>query len=993
MRLPEKPNTLDGLDLMKRLKAYAMGEASWHANRRVLGGHERSVCDMLYASLSSFVTNCLHPLMDRITAREMQSFTMHDRNHGLKVAHLMWHISREERQESLTPAEIALLITSAHIHDLGMGLSQDERNVRLAPSSDLWDKIDPDSAYSKALSRLSEIAGSGSAADVEIKEALYQVNQAQEALLCIDCRDRHATRERYAEILEALSNLHKIDPTKIIDLETALSFDGDSFKEKLIEICVSHNEDAHVLVDPDPRNIDQARFPTRYPVGCCSADVRLVASSLRLADILDFDRERTPAILFHYLLPQSGDPSENVSVREWSKHLAISNWEIGEEKITFRGRSATAFMHHVISEFSHSIEDEIRKTKSIYPDSDWPFHLRPNVEAVIEAVGYRYIPYRFTLDEQRIYELLMGRNIYDDRLAGIRELIQNAVDACRLRDALMLSYDRSVIPSVQGRIMVKYQEPNSSSLSKWLTVSDSGIGMDRYIIENFFLKVGQSYYSSGEFLRTRSLLRQQGLDFNPVAEFGIGVMAAFMLGDRMIVETAPWSLNRQDNQRRTLQIDGIGRLIEVRETENVGASRFYGTRVSVQLTSRIAPPPTWEEVKEYIQSVCRNLGFTIELKRFAEAEIDSVEIKPEGLEVQVPSHLSKTAFRIPVDDVEIGLRGQIVLYRAAEGKLREAEHAKDNPMAVAEENMGSWSRGRSGILLRGGFAVGHVPGLPEFILTPECDARIEVLRDIKKPRSLPLTNLARTRFNQSGEIAAAVFRIWLGALLDNLEEIETRPIGAPDIQETLLRRATWLERYTAFELYRLSRTSWMDQFKDSAKAVMRIEEWERGEGPSLWCGDQYSRRLDVAIRGVILPKITSVVVGGEGNYYAKPPKTGWEDTLKNWNDFITADMRWPKFADYMFPNEEVFFDIYSNNNFFNAKYESRLDGLSAGDIERLPGVLSTAMAARSYGRQIILSREDASLLTKLEQMAGDLKIVRFDEQASVSQLVRGKVVR
>jgi hypothetical protein len=98
--------------------------------------------------------------MDRVTAREMQGFTMHDRSHGMKVAHLMWHLLRPDRRSRLAPAEIALLVISAHFHDLGMGLSEQERNARLPPESDIWDRIDPRSAYSKALSGLKALAAS-----------------------------------------------------------------------------------------------------------------------------------------------------------------------------------------------------------------------------------------------------------------------------------------------------------------------------------------------------------------------------------------------------------------------------------------------------------------------------------------------------------------------------------------------------------------------------------------------------------------------------------------------------------------------------------------------------------------------------------------------------------------------------------------------------------------------------------------------------------------
>ena len=308
MNIPERPQAVHELDLLKRLEDYATGRGGWRDTPP--GSREQAACRALHTGVIAFVERCLQPLMNRVTAQEMRGFTMHDSSHGLKVAHLMWHILTPERRQLLTPAEIALMVVAAHFHDLGMGLSDQERSARLQPTSDLWDQIESTSPFLSVLSALTALAEDRQASESKKREALFQVQQAQEALLCMDSRDRHATRDRYAELFSELQILHSRDPIKVTDPNAALVFDGDSFRDKLIEICISHNEDAHVLLDPDPYNVEQDRFPREYPVGCCTADTRLVAAALRIADILDFDRERTPAILYHYLLPTSQDPFE-----------------------------------------------------------------------------------------------------------------------------------------------------------------------------------------------------------------------------------------------------------------------------------------------------------------------------------------------------------------------------------------------------------------------------------------------------------------------------------------------------------------------------------------------------------------------------------------------------------------------------------------------------------------------------------------------------------
>jgi len=768
--------------------------------------------------------------MDRITAREMQEFTMHDRGHGLKVAHLMWHIMKSDRRELLSPGDIALLVTSAHLHDLGMGLSQVEREVRLQPDSDLWDNVDPQSVYFKALENLTELARTN---QVLKGEAIYQIQQAQEALLCIDTRERHATPARYNEILLSLAAWHEIDPINIPNIDTTLGFDGDSYKEKLVEICVSHNQNAHSLIDRDPSNIDQWRFPIQYPLGCCLVNTRLVAAALRLADILDFDRERTPPVLYHYLLPRSADPSENISVREWSKHLSISNWEIDDYKIIFRGRSPNAVIHHSIVEFCHVIENEIAQTYSVFADEEWPFSIRAKVETMIEAIGYRYVPYRFSLDEERIYELLMGQSIYHNRLDALRELVQNAVDACKLRDAIMLSNDRSIVPSKDHRIVIRYDESKGPEKPAALSVIDTGIGMDQYVIENYFLKVGRSYYKSSDFLRIRSALRRQNLDFNPISEFGIGFMAVFMLGDRVEVETAPWFPARNDAQRRVLKIDGLGRLIELRESQNLSPSHLPGTRVSIRLGSgpNRLDPPTWREVEYYLRQVCRNLDYPILLQQMTSSGNVETQLLPEGLCVPVPQHLANAAFHIEVDNPIEGLKGEIVLFHAGEAGAAEAALAAETPIRPVEQHSYAHRTWReSGVLLRGGFNVGPVPGLPEFVLTPNADARIELTKDPQHPRSLPITDLARSRIVKPNALANSIFKIWCRTLLDSIKDIEARPVGAPDVLTDLFAQARWLEEYNAFEVYRLARTCWRSKFRNPGKAGIAIADWESARG-------------------------------------------------------------------------------------------------------------------------------------------------------------------
>lgn len=496
MQVPETPQSITELDLMERLDQYASGAASWLPDGGGVGDSARQACRTLHTNLTNLVNGVFAFVLDRVTAREMETFTMHDRVHGRKVAHLMWHILKGERRERLTPPEIGILIVAAHLHDLGMGLSPSERAARLGPESDLWERLEIQESVKAAIEALRKQIGDPDATDSVKRRAERELFQAEEALLTQDTRERHATKARYEEILGLLAAFHQKNPAKLPDIDAALSFDGESFREKLIDVCVSHNEDADALVANDVNNFGRPRFPAEFPVGCCNADLHTMAATLRLADILDFDRERTPAVLFHYLLPETLGGLENRSVLEWSKHLAISNWHIERDAVVFRGRSQSHIIHHAVVQFCSVISDEIKATHATFSplgEEYWPFILPSSVRADIHEEGYRYVPYKFELDDERVYSLLMGGAIYDNPLVAVRELVQNAVDACKLRDSLTRLYEGYEEPGKINRIFIRYEEPTPQCPQPRLIVRDTGTGMDAYTLERYFLQVGRSY--------------------------------------------------------------------------------------------------------------------------------------------------------------------------------------------------------------------------------------------------------------------------------------------------------------------------------------------------------------------------------------------------------------------------------------------------------------------------------------------------------------------
>ena len=120
-------------------------------------------------------------------------------------------------------------------------------------------------------------------------------------------------------------------------------------------------------------------------------------------------------------------------------------------------------------------------------------------------------PPSFTLDQERVLDLLTGDRFYSNPSAALREAILNAIDAVQRR--------RRTAPSIQPEIAVTFNRDDST-----LTVADNGVGMNRSAISALFTKIGASA-ATAEIAK------------DSVGEFGIGVISYFMAGDSFVLHT------------------------------------------------------------------------------------------------------------------------------------------------------------------------------------------------------------------------------------------------------------------------------------------------------------------------------------------------------------------------------------------------------------------------------------------------------------------------
>ncbi|MFJ8959608.1 hypothetical protein ACIRG5_09460 [Lentzea sp. NPDC102401] len=200
--------------------------------------------------------------------------------------------------------------------------------------------------------------------------------------------------------------------------------------------------------------------------------------------------------------------------------------------------------------------------------------------------------HQFRLASDRIQELLMGEQLYGTPELAIRELYQNALDACRYREA-RTTYLRKTGGKVQpwsGRI--DFRQGVDERGRPYLECVDNGIGMrDRELVQ-VFSRAGVRFSDLPEYVEEQADWAGHGIESYPNSRFGIGVLSYFMLADEITVTTCRLSRAGVPEQRLEVHIAGPGALFKVRD---LGKGDEAGTVVRLWLR-RTADPPRCTEL-------------------------------------------------------------------------------------------------------------------------------------------------------------------------------------------------------------------------------------------------------------------------------------------------------------------------------------------------------------------------------------------------------------
>ena len=195
-----------------------------------------------------------------------------------------------------------------------------------------------------------------------------------------------------------------------------------------------------------------------------------------------------------------------------------------------------------------------------------------------------YVPKRtgFSADPN-ILTLLVEPLYGKEPSVGVRELIQNAVDAVRELEAWNNKHGEPVAsigkPKTGYDVLVEFVEQKQGM---WLLrVKDNGIGMKSDTIQNYFLRAGASFRFSPEY--AKEFLNDNGQCIVPRAgRFGIGAFAIFLLGPTFKLWTRHVSADESSGFK--LEASTNSQLIEIQRALDLPV----GTTIELEISSEAA---------------------------------------------------------------------------------------------------------------------------------------------------------------------------------------------------------------------------------------------------------------------------------------------------------------------------------------------------------------------------------------------------------------------
>lgn len=500
---------------------------------------------------------------------QMRDYDTHDKEHSEKVLEIIEDILGQN-MEKLTVYELLLLYMSAYLHDSAMALPDWEYKVLKAVEGTeeyhdntleftICNDYKPKHTYSEALRIIEENKDKLFCYDTaknyvcakptedKMTESLAEFMQQYEEFRngyitdldkCKGSVSEYMDKSRWirSEFIRQTHHIRAVENVESLKGKIADAIGGfyaEKFIEDLAVICRCYGENLESVFQlPDARK--------DWLGG--TANIQFLAMMLRLGDVIHFDSKRAPRSLY-----AEKQITDAVSYKHWNAKFQELQYKVqntnGKVIICYQAYCEDPEMYYFIQDYMGWIDNEIDNYYVL--KNRWEMNQSSEngqycfkIEKVDRTdIGYdkdQFVPdndMKFVLNQSKILELLMGIQLYKDPFLCLREIYQNALDASKCMKAYNKKKGKTENLTIEFGIG---EEDLHGKKERYIYCLDHGTGMNAYIIKNYLLHIGNSYYRSKDFAKQNT---DWGYDVKPTSQFGIGLLSGYMLADKIGITT------------------------------------------------------------------------------------------------------------------------------------------------------------------------------------------------------------------------------------------------------------------------------------------------------------------------------------------------------------------------------------------------------------------------------------------------------------------------
>lgn len=507
-------------------------------------------------SLSAFVSTAISKIENHISSNQLVFFpeyTDHSIRHIELTLQTAFDLTTKAARELMTPVDAAALIVAVGLHDVGMFLTRDGFLSLIAKNSQwkgvtffdkrdwstLWDEF-----YSEATRfddrKLKQLFGA-EYRPVQPLPPLSSPWDDLDYLLVGEFLRRHHARLAHEIALYGLpaknGNAIKVCPSDTGEQNFLADIAGVIARSHGIDLrnCLEYMQDKYQN-KINPRGIHAA----------------FLATLLRIADYFQIQATRAPSAHTDVTSFKS-----QLSEIEWNVHQSVKdihNTSSDPEALVIIAEPTDVETFLRLKNWLHGLQNELDQSWAILGEVYGLQHhnhlnslgikirrIKSNIDATDEfAKTVSFVPAKITFEAANADLLkLLVAPLYGNRPgAGLRELIQNAVDAVREFDDLATIHPELLTLTRYDQKSEVHLEIKGDESKKpiEIIITDRGVGMSLSVIRDYFLKAGASFRKSSSWRKEHEDDKGHSRVLR-TGRFGVGALAAYLLGDEIEVTT------------------------------------------------------------------------------------------------------------------------------------------------------------------------------------------------------------------------------------------------------------------------------------------------------------------------------------------------------------------------------------------------------------------------------------------------------------------------